>query len=231
MLDLTPTPCPLCLGAARAGGPCAGCLEDIQASAPQGVRCPVCALALPQGVPCPDCALLKPAFDRVITAFDYCDPADQMIWQLKNAGRFHHARFLAQLLAQSAQQGGVVHEGITILLPVPSSSQALRRRGFNPAGEIARQVAARLNLAYRPGLMRRYGRGKEQKQLSRAARTASLLGRYVCTARIEGAVVAVVDDVLTTGATLHAVAQTLKQAGAVRVVGLIVARTPYRHNN
>jgi len=173
--------------------------------------------------------MLAPAFDRVVAALDYVPPVDQLILQFKNAGKFQHARFLAELLAQALRQASPRVEGITIVLPVPSSRQALRRRGFNPAGEIARQLAARLGLAYRPGLLLRSGEGASQKQLGRAARTGPQAGRYQCVGPVEGAV-AVVDDVLTTGATLHAVAGALKEAGAARVVGLVAARTPYRQD-
>jgi len=193
-----------------------------------GPRCPVCALALRHGARCPDCAALAPAFDRVVAALDYVPPVDQLILQFKNAGRFQHARFMAELLAQAVQHASPPVERITIVLPVPSSRQALRRRGFNPAGEIARQLAARLRLAHRPGVLLRRGEGASQKQLGRAARTGPQAGRYQCAGPVQGAAVAVVDDVLTTGATLHAVARALKDAGAAKVVGLVMARTPYR---
>jgi len=230
LFDHVPTDCPLCLDASRGGWPCAGCLGDMRSTLP-GRRCPVCALRLEHGPRCPDCAALGPVFDRVVAAFDYVPPLDQLIWQFKNASRFQHARFMAGLLADAVRRATPPITGITIVLPVPSSRQALRRRGFNPAGEIARQLASRLELAYRPGLLRRSGEGASQKQLGRAARTGPQAGRYTCIGRVDGAVVAVVDDVLTTGATLHAVARSLKRAGAAKVVGLVVARTPYRQES
>lgn len=229
-LDRVPTDCPLCLAASCGGQPCGGCLDDIRAQLPVE-RCGVCALGLMPGRSCPDCAALGPMFDRVISAFDYAPPADQLILQLKNAARFQHARFMADLLAGALRRDApeLVAE-ITIMLPVPSSRQALRRRGFNPAGEIARQAADRLGLPYRPGRVLRTGGGISQKRLSRADRTRAQSGRYVCVGRLDGQVVAVVDDVLTTGATLHAMARALKQAGAAKVVGLVAARTPYRQD-
>lgn len=225
--DHVPTNCPLCAGASRGGWPCEGCRHDMRAH-PSGHRCPVCALALVVGQGCPDCAALAPAFDRVVTAFDYVPPVDQLILQLKTASQFHHARFMAAELAFAARSGALDGLGITIVAPVPSSRLALRRRGFNPAGEVAKQLAARLGLPYRPGLLRRNGEGVSQKRLDRADRIHLPAGRYVCTGRLDGADVAVVDDVLTTGATMHAVAQALKQAGAATVTGLVVARTPYQ---
>lgn len=231
VLDHIPTDCPLCLGVSRGSRPCHGCLHDIWSRSPSE-RCPTCALGLPWGLSCPDCAALAPAFERVVAVFDYTPPADQLILQLKNSGRFQHARFMADLLAGSLKvQAPELADRITIVLPVPSSRQALRRRGFNPAGEIARQVAGRLNLPYRPGLIRRGTEGVSQKTLGRAARTRGQADRYICLGRVDGAMVAVVDDVLTTGATLHAMAEALKQAGAKTVVGLVVARTPYRQDN
>lgn len=238
MLDRLPSECPLCLDASRGGRPCPGCLDDMLAASAKR-RCPVCALGLARGMRCPDCAALGrapepasgPAFDRVVAAFDYAAPVDQLILQLKNARRFQHARFMAQLLADALDAAEPSVAGITIVLPVPSSRQALRRRGFNPAGEIARQLAARLEIPYRPGLVLRSGEGASQKRLGRAARTGLQAGRYACAGRVDGAVVAVVDDVLTTGATLHAIAAALKQAGAAKVVGLVVARTPYRQDS
>ena len=227
VLDKVPTNCPLCRGASRGGAPCPGCLDDM--SPPLLLpRCGLCALALARGLRCPDCAALRPAFDRVVAAFDYQPPVDQLILQLKNAARFQHARYMAAALAEAVDRAVPPVQGITILLPVPSSRQALRRRGFNPAGEIARQVAARLGLPYRPGALRRVGEGVSQKRLGRAARTGPDAARYACTQRLDGEVVAVIDDVLTTGATMHAIALALKQAGAAQVVGLVVARTPYR---
>lgn len=229
-LDGVATNCPLCAGASRGGWPCQGCLHDMCAHPPPH-RCPVCALALVIGQDCPDCAALAPAFERVVTAFDYVPPVDQLILQLKSASQFHYARFMAAELASAARSAAFDTLGITIVVPVPSSRLALRRRGFNPAGEIGRQLAARLALPYRPSLLRRCGEGISQKRLSRAGRIRLQSDQYVCTGRIDDARVAVVDDVLTTGATLHAVAQALKQAGAASVTGLIVARTPYRQHS
>lgn len=231
LLDRLPTDCALCLARSQGGRPCEGCLSDLLQGLPDR-RCPVCALGLPPNTACPDCALLQPAFARVISALEYKPPVDQLILQFKNAGRFQHARFMAEILASAVRlEVPELLDEITIVLPVPSGRLALRRRGFNPAAEIARQLAGRLCLRYWPIVAHRRHDGISQKTLNRHARAKFQANRYACRHRLSGETVAVVDDVLTTGATLHAVANELMQAGAKSVVGLVVARTPYQRKN
>lgn len=227
VLDRVPTECPLCLDASNGGAPCEGCLHDMHALSP-AQRCERCALAWSGPSACPDCSAVAPVFDKVITAFEYVSPIDQLVLQLKSAGRFQHARFMAAQLESAVLASIPSIDGFTIMLPVPSSQQALRRRGFNPAAEIARHLAARLGIAYRSGVLRRSVEGVSQKRLGRAARSGPRAGRYACTQRLDGQTVAVVDDVMTTGATLNAVAKALRAAGAAQVLGIVVARTPYR---
>src|SRR5690606_11367877 len=126
LFDHVPTDCPLCLGASHGGGPCPGCLADMRAPMARR-RCPVCALKIEHGLRCPDCAALGPAFDRVVAAFDYVPPVDQLIWQLKNASRFHHARFMAALMADAVRCPEPPVGQITLLPSEPSSSTTLLR--------------------------------------------------------------------------------------------------------
>lgn len=231
LFDKVPADCALCLARSNGGRPCEGCMNDLLRDV-SARRCPVCALGLPHCAACPDCAVLRPSFHRVISAFEYKPPVDQLILQLKNAGRFQHARFMADILASTVRaEASELLDEITIVLPVPSSRMALRRRGFNPAAEIARQLAGRLGLRYWPVVMHQRHDDINQKTLSRRARASVQANRYACRRRLNGETIAVVDDVLTTGATLNAVAIELKRAGAQKVIGLVVARTPYQRRN
>ncbi len=228
MLACVPVDCTLCGGAARGQPLCDACRIDVMRTmAGPAIRCSVCALALAQPA-CPDCSARAPAFDRVIAAFDYASPADLLIQQFKQAHRFSHARVLADMLAQAVLAQNPALPRHTIMVPVPASRAALRRRGFNPAAELARSLACRLPYALRPGLLQRVRDGVGQTGQSRAERMCSVAHLYHCPKRVENASIAIVDDVLTTGSTLHSIAREFKAAGAGYVCGLVAARTPYR---
>jgi ComF family protein len=228
-LACVPTPCSLCQGSARGGLLCGVCRDAVVASmigpAP---RCGLCALALDAGQSCPDCALRPPAFERVIAAFDYAAPGDLLIHHLKAGRRFITAAMLADLLARSVRRAAPPLPGNTILVPVPASRASVLERGFNPAAEVARCLGRALQMPCRPTLLRRAREGQRQTRLGRAERFRSVQDLYCCPQRVEGAAIAVVDDVLTTGSTLHSIALQFRKAGASTVYGLVLARTPYR---
>lgn len=228
-LQKIPSCCPLCADSAQGGGLCLACAQDVVASMRSGaLRCAVCRLVQgPQGS-CPDCAAQAPAFHRVIAAFDYAMSGELLIGQFKAGRRFSHARFLADMLAREVEHNGSPLPEHTILVPVPASRASIVQRGFNPAAELARYLAPRLSLRCRPGLLVRSQEGGRQTHLGRRQRVQRAPGLYRCTARVDGATIAVVDDVLTTGSTLHGIAQQFRAAGAVAVWGLVLARTPYR---
>lgn len=229
VLDALPTDCPLCQDRAAGGGLCAGCLADVTRSMRGGrPRCAVCALPLGALPACPDCAPLAPAFDRVIAAFDYAAPGDLLIHGFKMEKRFAYARMLSGLLAEQIARSPPGLPGHTILVPVPSGGASIRRRGFNPAAEVARALARRMRLAYRPGVLRRVREGDKQASLGRAQRVRNARNMYACHGTVRGLHVAVVDDVLTTGSTVHGIALALKASGAASVSALVLARTPHR---
>ncbi len=229
LFDALPADCLLCRGRATAGGLCAPCHAAVTASTRDGRRrCPTCALPLEGLVGCPDCAAVAPAFDRVIAAFDYTFPGDLLIHYLKDEKRFACARVLSALLARRVRADAVGLPCHTILVPVPSSRASVRRRGFNPAAEVARALARRLGLACRPALLRRVREGERQASLSRAARIANAQDLYVCGARADGCDITIVDDVMTTGSTAHVIARAFKSAGAASVRVAVLART--RHH-
>lgn len=180
--------------------------------------CPRCALASPGGALCGRCLASPPHYDATVAALAYAFPADALIHALKFRGELALAPLLAELLLQRIRQG----ERIDLILPVPLSVRRLRERGYNQSAEIARGLAQATPLEL--FLCERSRDTAAQTELPWSERQRNVRGAFRCARRV-GGTVAVVDDVMTTGATLNEVALALKQAGAARVVNWVVART------
>jgi ComF family protein len=207
--------CYLCRGSA-AGVLCAECDADLPRLARE--VCPRCALDSPGGALCGRCLAKPPHYDATVAALAYEFPADTLVQALKFRGELALGAVLGNLLAGVANA-----ESIDCIVPVPLSASRLRSRGYNQAAEIARRLGRpRLELS----LCERTRDGPPQMELPFAERQRNVRGAFRCTRAIPGARVAVVDDVMTTGATLDEMARTLKASGAERVVNWVVARTP-----
>jgi len=225
-----PSDCPLCGGRASGGRLCPGCESDVVRSMrdPGLPRCGRCALPLPApAAVCPGCARRPPAFARAVAGFDYVAPADLLVLQLKNGLRLARAPLLAGLLAQSVRAAAEPLPADAVLVPVPASRASLRRRGFNPAGEIARALAAELHRPLRPQWLARVRESAKQSTLGRDARLRGPQGAYASPPGLPPCAVALVDDVMTTGSTLDAAARALRRAGVREVVALAAARVPH----
>jgi len=207
--------CFLCRGRA-ASILCEACDADLPRLAQP--RCPRCALESPQGALCGRCLAQTPAYDATEAVLAYEFPADALIQALKFRGELALAPLLGALLAERVRT-----HPVDLVVPVPLSAARLRLRGYNQALEIARHVRREgLELA----LCERTRDAPPQIELPYDERQRNVRGAFRCTRNLIGASVAVVDDVMTTGATLDEMARTLKRAGALRVANWVVARTP-----
>ena len=113
------------------------------------------------------------------------------------------------------------------VVPVPSDRARIRRRGFHPAAILARAVSRSLGVRYRPRVLLQGRAIRSQTGLSRAQRLRNVAGALVCAVRFEGdGCVILVDDVVTTGATVEEAARALRAAGAPLVASVCAARTP-----
>jgi ComF family protein len=210
--------CYLCRGATAAGAStllCTACDADLPRLAPP--RCPRCALDSPRGEVCGRCLSDPPHYDATVAALAYEFPADALVHALKFRGELALAGLLGEMLSKK-----ISSEPIDVVVPVPLSAARLRERGYNQAVEIARHLRpAQLDL----GLCVRERDTPAQMDLPYAERRRNVRGAFRCTRLLAGRSVAVVDDVMTTGATVNEVASVLKAAGAARVVNWVVART------
>jgi len=207
--------CFVCRGSAH-GLVCDACAAELPRL--PGALCPRCALPSPQGALCGRCLAEPPDYDATSAALAYDFPADALVQALKFRGELALAPFLGKLLFEKI----AVNPGIDCVIPVPLSPGRLRKRGYNQALEIARHVLpAKLQI----DLCVRERDARPQMELPWAERRRNVRGAFTCRRSLDGAKLAVVDDVMTTGATLDEVARTLKRAGAARVVNWVVART------
>lgn len=211
--------CFLCRDAARAVL-CAAC--DAELPRLEAPSCPVCALETQAGEACGRCLAQPPAYDATTAALAYVFPADVLVQALKFRGELALAPVLGELLAARVGAAGRVDA----VLPVPLAAARLRARGFNQALEIARVAARATGSPLEPLLAARVRDTAEQAALPLAERGRNVRGAFHCAHALGGASVALVDDVMTTGATLDELAATLKRAGAARVVNWVLARTP-----
>jgi ComF family protein len=215
----------------EAGAPvCAGCLADYF---PAGAaRCRGCALRLPApvlpGGPLPDrcgrCLAHPRRFDAALALGDYALPLDGMVAALKFRARLDLGRAFGVLLARRLQAGALPAAQAVVALPL--HPERLRERGYNQSEEIARALARELGLPLWRAALLRSGRRPPQQGLTRRQRRRNVRGVFRAPAALPGVHLLLVDDVLTTGATLEAAAGALKAAGAARVSCLVVARTP-----
>jgi ComF family protein len=206
--------CFVCRGSSR-GLLCDACGAELPRLAAE--LCPRCALPSPGAAVCGRCLSEPPAYDATAAALAYDFPADALVHALKFRGELALAPFLGKMLSSR-----VSHFTVDRVIPVPLSSARLRSRGYNQAVEIARHIVReKLDV---DACVRQHD-GTPQAQLPWEERRRNVRGAFHCRRTLTGATVAVVDDVMTTGATLDELARTLKRAGAARVVNWVVART------
>lgn len=216
--------CLLCLATASAGPICDNCERLL---APTASGCPRCGSDSPLGEPCRACRQHPPEFDEIVTAFAYRFPLDRLVRRFKFAGDLAVGRYLGGALARAVS----VRACPDLILASPMTRQRLRERGFSPALLLARQVAACLSLPLDARALSKIRHTPPQTGLDRRARRRNVRGAFSCSRPLDGLHVALVDDVVTTGATLSAIARELKASGARRVTGWMVARTPVpRHS-
>jgi len=153
------------------------------------------------------------------------DPADRLLQAFKYAGMLALAEPLAEALADALATRDARRPDVVIAVPLSQRRQ--RERGFNHAHEIARRLAMRLQLPLGHALARTRD-APPQAGLTLRERARNLHDAFEASRSVSGRAVAIVDDVMTTGATLRAASRALRAAGAARIDAWVVARTPAR---
>ena len=227
---LIPTLCMVC-EQAQAEIVCYACRARIAHKRLQfGPSCQVCALPIrPHQSLCTQCEQTKPAFDRVTYLDLYQEPLRQALHLLKYQKRLAYARGFA-LLWNEFHQHTLKTCDADLLIPVPLSPTKLAARGFNQAWEIAKRFDLPKSIRRIPNLIICHPTYTAQVSLNRTERTTSMQDRFElkmgAASMIRDQHILIVDDVMTTGSTIHSLAKTLKQSGAKRVSAWTILRTP-----
>ena len=221
ILDLLlPRHCIACGLFSGAGNLCPQCSAEL----PRNLAgCRQCGLQLPVRSDdlCGSCLKKPPPWDSCIAGLVYRFPVDQMVCRFKFNRALACGQILgAELLAAIENSGCTLPE---VIVPVPLHRSRQFSRSFNQADMLARQLGRGLKISLRPTLLARCKRTSAQSGLDAAARRKNIRGAFSCR---QTAIrhVALVDDVMTTGATLAECSRSLKRAGVATVAVWVAAR-------
>lgn len=209
--------CTLCGAPAHGGAWCAAC--DAALPHLPATHCPVCALPTPHGSVCGRCLRKQPHFERTVAAFAYAFPIDKLVQALKFDEQLHLALPLADRL------GACIEERPDCIVPMPLHPARLKERGHNQSLELARRLASRLGVPLAIHACQRMRDTPPQSALKWKERGKNMRKAFKCDESFSGKHVAMVDDVMTSGASLDELARALRRAGATRVSAWVVART------
>ena len=222
LYGLLPGQCILCKGRSHRQldlcQPCEDSLPGIQHG------CWQCGLELEAGTEiCSECIDSPPPFDHCFARFKYEAPIDLLINQFKNRQRVIVGKVLSSVLASSYLADHLVLPDAWI--PVPLHKNRLKARGFNQAIEIAEVLSDLTGIPSRPDVVRRIRETNSQRTLGAKARQGNVLGAFSVDTELTNMRVAIVDDVVTTGATVAELSRHLLDKGAFEVQVVCLART------
>ena len=212
-------PCVLCGSMSRDGLWCGAC----DASLPylDMPHCPVCALPTPAGEVCGHCLSHPPLFTRTTALFGYAFPVDKLIQGMKYGEQLPLAHAFAGKLAQRIDRINLPDH----VIAMPLHPAKLRERGFNQSLLLAARIAREHQLTLLPDACRRVRDTLPQSVLPWKERKKNVRNAFVCDADLTGKSIALVDDVLTTGASMDALTHAVRLCGAIEVKAWVVART------
>lgn len=220
--SLFPQACLLCSSKNGADfGICTNCLNDLPHHSPShAASCPQCGLLSFEGQLCGACIASPPDFDATKALFRYEYPISQVLQQYK----YNQQLFLAETFAELMMQKIQAHN-IDLIIPMPLHPSRLQERGFNQSLEIARIISKRLKIKVNSQAVSRIKQSPPQASLPLKERVKNMKGAFACHQDLSSLRIALIDDVMTTGASLNALAKAVKAKGATHVECWLIART------
>jgi ComF family protein len=216
---LLPVSCGLCSGTTNSHQAlCEPCLNELPFIANS---CPGCALPSSSTSPCGKCQKQQPSYDQAFALLLYQQPVNILIQQFKFNRKLEYSRLFSKLLAEKLV---LFTKPPDLLIPVPLHNSRLRSRGYNQAWELAKHLSKLSGIPASHKLCSRIKKTPLQTGLKASERKRNLKQAFAATGNVKGLHICIVDDVMTTGSTLEAIASVLKAAGTARVSVLVVAR-------
>ena len=239
LTSMLPSQCAVCRSW-PAAPVCQACMARFVINRP---RCRCCALALANGLSddlqarldvCMGCIRQPPPLDATLAALDYAYPWSALISAYKFGEQPGWAPFFADLLlrAPGVHQAFENLQADDLILPVPLSKERLQTRGFNQAWLLARELARQAGSAASTdsALLLRVKNTRPQTELKREERLTNVKGAFqidpLRATAVKDRRIVLVDDVMTSGASLFTAAEALRAAGAAHITGVVLARTP-----
>ena len=217
--------CTLC-GSRSPASVCAACVNDLPTI--RGTGCPHCAIEGPTAQVCGACLAAPLAFDGTVAAFRYTYPLDRLVQSFKFNENLALVNLFSEALFNAIQAKQLRPD---LIVPLPLARKRLAERGFNQSALLAERVARRMGVPYFAQGLLKIRDTPPQAGLDRAARLKNVRGAFACEQSLQGKHVAIVDDVMTTGATLSEAARSLKKSGAATVSAWVVARAGREWSN
>lgn len=212
-------PCVLCGSMSHDGLWCAACDKALPYH--DMPHCPACALPAPAGEVCGHCLSHPPLFTRTTAAFSYAFPLDKLVQAMKYGEQLALANAFADKLAQRIDKDSLPD----YVIPVPLHPAKLRERGYNQSLLLAAKIARAHKLTLLPDACQRVRDTPPQSVLPWKERKKNVRNAFRCDMDLTGKRVALVDDVLTTGASLNSLAEAVQKRGATEIGTWVVART------
>lgn len=214
---LLPGNCLLCATESATSLLCPACADDLPPL--PNTLCPQCGEQTTYGERCGACLKETPYFASTVALFRYDFPADRLIHTLKYAHQLAVAAWLGELLARRLEDSPC-----DLIMALPLHPSRLGERGFNQSVEIARPISAALKKPLLLDALSRVRATPPQADLALKDRARNVRGAFECSLDLAGRNVLLIDDVMTSGATLNECARILHLHGARRVDVAVAAR-------
>lgn len=222
-----PSSCLLC-GIPNASALCRACNDELPWLTQ---ACLQCGLPLPtaKNQLCGQCQHSRPAFNRTIALFHYNDMVKPLINSFKFQAQLSHGRLLSDLLRQKLSQYYHTNRLPETIIAMPLHYKRLRQRGFNQALELAKPIAKHWKIPLNYHCCQRIRATQQQSELSVQQRKHNVKQAFTVKSHLAGKHIAIIDDVITTGATMQACCLALKRAGVAQIDVWCIARTSVKN--